>query len=326
MKRSALLAAIGVVAVAGGGAALWFVSWSNRTAEEKHLAALCSEVAGEIRRTPVDLEACRALWEKLGREPGRNHDPRLVRGRVELMLLLGKPTQQAWDVLEPVVTRQDAGPEDLLLGARVLERRHAETGDVSLAFRGSLLVKQHFDATGNVESLLMAWLLAFRAGDKQTTSRLASLMAAEFADSVPARLVAGLTAFFDSYLGRPRGVDKEALTTLAALDRDVEAAPPELTIALAVGNIDGTLEQVQAALDRLEDLTKSYRSSILARELLALGYVKLRTVQGCEQSLFHLDWLLKNHPDEPAADLWRNLRPAVERELERLRKGAKPVK
>jgi len=76
----------------------------------------------------------------------------------------------------------------------------------------------------------------------------------------------------------------------------------------------------------LDALVKSYRSSILVRELLALGYVKLRTVQGCEQSLFHLDWLLKNHPDNPAAELWRNLRPAVLGEMERLRKGPKPVK
>jgi hypothetical protein len=129
-----------------------------------------------------------------------------------------------------------------------------------------------------------------------------------------------------SYLGTPRKVDKASLDTLAALDVQVEDAPPELTVALAVRDIDGSLEQVQAALERLEVLTKSYRSSILARELLALGYVKLRTVQGCEQSLFHLDWLLKNHPDKPAAEFWRNLRPAVAGELERLRKGQKPVK
>lgn len=325
MKRGALLAAIAIVAVAAGGAALWFISWSKRTEEDKHLAELCGEVVKETTRTPVDVEACGALLQRLSRDPRRDDDPRLVRGRVELMLLLGKPTQQAWEVLEPLVTSADAGPEDLLLGARIMERRHAETGQASLAFRGALLAEEHFKATRKPESLLMAWLLAFRAEDKNTQARLAGTLAREFAESPSARLVAALEIFYKGYL-RDRSLDKGALQTLAGLDRELDTAPPELTTALAARDIEGTLEQVQAALDRLEALTKTYRSSILARELLAVGYVKLRTVQGCEQSLFHLDWLLKNHPDKPAADFWRNLRPAVAAELERLRKGQKPVK
>jgi hypothetical protein len=71
---------------------------------------------------------------------------------------------------------------------------------------------------------------------------------------------------------------------------------------------------------------RTYRSSILVRELLALGFVKLRTVRGCEQSQFHLDWLLRNHPENRSAELWRRLRQAVASELRRLRKGSKPVK
>lgn len=326
MKRGLMLAAIGVGVVAAGVAAAGFYSWSKDAAEEQRLAELYQGVVAETGRRPVDVQACQALLLKLTRDPRGDDDPRLIRGRAELMLLLGKPTQQAWDVLEVLVTGLDAMPEDLLLGARILERRHAETGQASQAFLAAQLAEQHFQRTGEAESLLMAWLLSFRAEDQDGAARFASTLASEFADSVSTRLVAALAGFYGSYLGNARRVDEVAVQTLAALDREVETSPPELTIALAAKDIWGSIEQVHSALDRLDALVKSYGSSILARELLALGYAKLRTVDGFEQSLFHLGWLLKNHPDNQAAELWRNLRLAFQKELERLRKGPKPVK
>lgn len=324
MKRGPLLAATGVLVVAVGLTAGWFYSWSKKTAAKQRLADLHQEVMTETSRRPVDVEACRSLLRKLTRAPGRA-DPRLVRGRAELMLLLDMPTQQALDVLEMQLTGSDATPEDRLLGARILERRHAETGEASQAFRGARLAEQHCRDTGQPGSLRTAWLLSFRAGDEDGMARIETTLANDFGGSVPARLVAALSGFYRGYL-RNRAVDEATVRKLAALDREIESAPPELTIALASRDIDGSIEQVQSALDRLEALVKSYRSSVLARELLAIGHAKLRTVDGCEQSLFHLDWLLNNHPENGAVEVWRNLRSAVRRELERLRKGAKPVK
>ncbi|MHC4813180.1 MAG: hypothetical protein ACYTGW_08170 [Planctomycetota bacterium] len=326
MKRGPLLAVIGIGVVAVGAAGTWFYSWSKDAAEEERLAKLQQEVVAETGRSPVDVKACQALLLKLTRDPRGADEPRLIRGRVQLMMLLGKPAAQAWDVVEVLVDRTDAGPEDLLLGARILERRHWETGKTSEAFRAARLAEQHFERTGEVVSLPMAWWLSFRAGDEEGTARIATRLANDFADTASARLVAALDAFYDEYLSE-RKLDKVALAKLAALDRELEATPAELTIALAAVDIQGAArEEIQQGVDSLETLLRTFHSSLLGRELIAIGLFRLQTVADCEQSLFHFDWLLRNHPENRAAADWRRIRGLVQDELERLRKGPERVK
>ena len=140
--RRQFLVFIAVGVAAAGAAAAWFYSWSQAAAEEERLAKLDQQVVAATKRAPIDVEGCQALLLKLRRDPRGADDARLIRGRARLMVLLGKPAQDAWTVIEVLVSGVDARPEDLLLGVRILERRHAETGESSQAFKAAWLAER----------------------------------------------------------------------------------------------------------------------------------------------------------------------------------------
>ena len=313
------IAGIAVLAIGGG---FWFQKVSAADATQARIGGLCGDVAEAISRAQIDMAACLELLTRLDRleQEFDLDDARLLRARAQLMVALEMSAAKIWQVVEVLVSGQDVAVEDLLLGAQIRKRRHAETGERDHAVSAAGLAELHFELTNDPASLQLAWQMASRADQQDRATGFAEILAKDFADTDAGRLVKSLAAFYAGY-GTKRELDPAALQELVVLERELPEVPEELSIALAAQGVSGNQEQQLAALGRLETVVKTYSTSVLARELLAIGHWRQQTLADCTTSRFHFDWLLRNHPRHQAVSAWQRMRTEVQVLLERLEKG-----
>ncbi len=148
MKHGRIWAATAAIVVLGGGS-IGFLVWRSATQRADQRARLIATVDAELRSGSRD--GLPALLRRVQEARKTDGDPALVLAEGRLLLGLGRE-QQAWDAVEIAVTSPGASPEARLLGARILERVAAMTGDRKACDQARGLAEQHVarDGVGGV--------------------------------------------------------------------------------------------------------------------------------------------------------------------------------
>jgi tetratricopeptide (TPR) repeat protein len=275
------------MAAAGVG----YVLVSSARAVEADVVELLQAAEAELRREQPDRTAIAPLLRRMA-EHERAEDARLLRARAGLELALGRP-HAAWKVLETLVLRAEVDASTLQLAARVHTELHALRGDVADVDRAMTFARQHYELTGDVESLFIAWQSARRGGRAEETREFVEQLTSRHPESVQARIAAAVDA-------------GASLAALQALEREVSTSPVELEFMIAVRLLEDEGGNVDEAIDRITAVLRAYPASIDARNLAALAYHR---AGARERRDGHLDWLLKNAPaDDRRRETWMALR------------------
>ena len=220
-------------------------------------------------------------------------DRRLILAHARLLLALDR-LEPAWNALGPLVLALEPEPEELLVGARILKRRHGLRGDPELVGQAADLAEAHFEVTGEVGSAFLAWQCARRAGRPEAAAALAEKLTTQFGTTPEGRFVAAL-ANEATTLGDLEKLEIDFADQSGPLDRAL--APEEVDFAIAFLLLRaGDKERIQDAIRRLETVLRTLSADPDARHLLALA---LHEAGDAKRRDLHLDWLLEN---APAAD------------------------
>lgn len=335
-----VLAAVGAVAVLGGGSAA-FVFW--RGARER--AAAVDEVVraadAEIALASVDRDSAQAVLRRLRAVRRDASSAELDRAEARLLLRLDR-TQEAWDAISALALRPGAEPDDQRIGAAILARKHAAGGRSGDADQAIALATMHHDATGSVDSLFLAWLVAYRStsvrrfaetrtrllADHGTTreGRFVALSSYYLAEDLANRLgirgdlerfrsLAGDAADSSEHLIARVLVDAESASAgatriaFASLAEGWSDAPPELTVLLAMADIlSGDAAAIRDASERLRAVITAVPASVEARHATVVAAIALgeRDSDTCRAQV---RWLLANGPaDDVRRRVWESLR------------------
>ena len=293
-----LLAVLGAVSIAGGG--YW---WQRQRQEAAELVRrTLQDVEAELARSPRDRGALGDLIRRLGKLPDANRERTLVRAQARVRLAQN-PTNPtvAWDLLSALAEALDAEPEDLWLGAGILARRHALSGNREDARRARSLAQRHYELTAEPRSLLLAWQSAHRAGDGEEEVRLALRLVEGHPDSLEAEMLSTWGTYFAE-----ESAGRATLGELRELEIRFTEVPLELEIMLVMGLLETREDgDYGAAVDRVQRLLPDYSAIVDLRYYAAVvdhlgGRIDQRNA--------HLDWLLGAAPDDPRRERWRNLR------------------
>jgi hypothetical protein len=262
-------------------------------AKRKELLALATT---ELGRRPLDRAGIQDALRALAKDDRLAQEPEVVRARAELELAAGRP-QAALDLVQVALHSGVPAPEDQILGAKIFAARAGLTGDIDDAKRASTLAEDHFTATGQHESLFLAWQCATRIEDRDRASTLADRLQAEAGDTTSGRLVRGLLS-----LDTERA---QAAAALRALEREVDEIPPELDVALATLELEDEDQNVRLhGLQRVEAVLARLPTFVGAR--IVAAYAFDRTGDATTRDA-HLRWLVEHHPADPRAESWRAL-------------------
>jgi tetratricopeptide (TPR) repeat protein len=299
MANKAVLGGLAVLLI--GGAAAWV--WLGGEAEaglDRVGAQLVARVAAERDRDVVDPAVFRKLLHEVQayRKQSVDVHPEVSRAEAWLHLQLGN-SQKAWDALQDALG-VTAEPASMILAVHILKARHAETGLADPAEQGMILAEDHYLATRAVSSLFLGWQLAVRVADADRTKRFVGLLAVH-PESPECRTAIALAKLPE--------VDQspEALAGYRKLLDDFAVPPEELLLAIAWCEV-GSGDAILTGLKRAEAVMESYRSSVMARTLIALASLRL---ERWERTLKYLDDLLRSHPGHNLTEFWRNLQVAA---------------
>lgn len=286
------LVAVGLAAAVG---AVLLVQQHRREREARVLALLAEADRVLEVATPDRSELSRVLAKLRKQGDVATADARLLRARARILAALGRE-RQALEELSGFLDRPDAVPEDLLLAARLHERRFAHTGELDEALAAMEFAERHFAATGSPASLFLAWQCAVRSGQIRDADRLAVQLFEETKGSRFARLVAALRAFDPAKPG--------TLAELARLAGEFDSPPAELELALGMAEIQ-TEEGLDRGLRRIEDVLARVPAYLEARNAAAVAYHRAGDRKRRDEQL---RWLLANAPsDDARRPRWRLL-------------------
>jgi hypothetical protein len=288
MKRlpATVLWTVLLLVLAIGGFVFVKVREAGRLSAERDL--LLQDVTTEIAKGPAAADLS-SLVTRIRAVPGYEEDWRFRLALAQIERARGH-YQQAWELLQGRASGGDATVAELHEGAAVSLELHAHSGDRQLGRRAMELAEHAYAVSHQPEDLLIAWQAALRTGAAEDRQRLAKL-AAEHAGSKEARLIA-----------RMEGTGQEDLAQLSSAFAE---EPVELALAriFAMLNADQTADAAAEA-DRLcqrapgiVDVRHFAAAASLA--LAARPGTPEATVQSLRlRALSHLDWLLKNAPEE----------------------------
>lgn len=286
------LAALALAAVVG----VFVLVYQQRRERRHRVVALLTEVEKALEASPVDRgELSRILGRLRKQLDDAPADVRLRRARARVLAALGRE-RQALEELRGLLDGPGVNVDDLLLAARLHERRFAHGGELDQALAAMGLAERHYAETGAPGSLFLAWQCAVRSGQIRDSDRLAARLLEEAKESRFARLVAALRAFDPA---KP-----ETTAELQRLAREFESPPVELELALAMAEIQ-TDEGLERGLQRIEDVLARVPTYVEARNAAAVAYHRVGDRRRRDEQL---RWLLANAPaDDARRPRWRKL-------------------
>lgn len=288
-----ILIGVAALVVVGAAAGYYFLSDDGGGGLDSAGQSLARQAEAAATAKVPDASTCRKLLQSILSHPQRREHRALMHAEAVLHLALGN-SRQAWDAISPAAGL-GAAPADAWLAARIQKRRHAETGTEDLGRQAGIRAEEHFDATGELPALFLAWQMAVRIEDRDRAKELAQRFAAH-ADTPAGRVVACLPEY-------PTQVPKaaEARAELRALLDEFDPVPEEVLLANAWVEIED-IDTALTGMKRAEGVLKTFAASIYARFLISLAAIRLERWQLAEQNA---RWLIQNHPQHPLAkDLW----------------------
>ena len=314
MSKSTTVVAL-VVAIVFGAGAIWYATLASDGELDAQAQAILGQVATEQTKETPDAATCRRLLAEIKAHPQRRVDASMVRGEAWLQLALGS-TQDALVTLEPNLLLS-VTPADQALGVEILRRRHAESGASEQAFRASVLAREHYAATGDVESLFDAWQMAGRGEDVEGMRRaeeLAVVLVRDHGSTLFGRLVAVLDASgypeLEAELGEDDGDVELDVAELRRLELEFEDLPEELHISLASKEItSASVDEIAAGERRLDHVLERFPSSLTAKLLRAVCDHRFRRFP---EAKARMNWLLEHYPDHHRTEGWKRMLERVE--------------
>jgi len=294
-----------VAALAGGG----YFGWKEMEARSAHAAAVQQVVDdGEalLRGERLDPSAAQAVIREISGLQGASDTPALLRVHARLLLALQRP-EAARKVIAPLILALEPAAEDRAIGARIFRRLHGLRGDAELAGQAADYAEGHYEQTGAVETLFLAWQCARRADRQDDAERLSGLLLDQHRETPHGRLVAALA---------DEGTEMSDLLSLevafAALPASLDGAllPEEVEFAIAHLLLRDAKEddsgQLTEAIRRLENILTTFPADPASRAYMA--FALHRSGDRAARNA-HLDWLLRNVPqDDPRREEWARIR------------------
>ena len=345
MKHRRTWAALVAVLVLAG-LAVGFVLWRDAARERAAVTALLTAVDAELGAGEPDRSEAGRLLREVREIRARSSDPALARAEARLLLGVGR-VDDAWRLLAPRADSPLADVEDLALGARLVARLHAATGEEARAGAALRLAGRWHGAVPAVEPAFLAWQVAYRSGGVAEWWHWREVLLTAHAGTPEAELARLSCYEFAQLLARRHGVsgpvdefervarelaDSEAglaaqrtlecreegeslrveqLEQLA--ERFTGAPPPELRLLLAMAAIaTSEAEAVRRGADVVREIIREVPSWIEPRHVAvvaAFGLTQGGELDPAERevALGHLKWLLQNSAGDARQRQWQQL-------------------
>ncbi|HLU38513.1 MAG TPA: hypothetical protein VK081_03955 [Planctomycetota bacterium] len=291
-NRVVVFTVVAVAVVASAGAGLY---WQQARAAAREREQLVSAAEVELGRDPQDrgalVRADRDLATRIEVDP----HPDMLHARARIALALRTP-DQALQLLDEAAFRGAAASVLAGTRARAHAMRHAIGGRIDDARQAIRAALDHFEATNEPASALLAWQCATRIGDSEEEAEIAERLAAAHPDSFESRVVQALRAF-----------DPERPETGAALrDLRVEGPSiPEIEVAIAALDVLSDDEDAQArGFVAIRAVLAEVPASKPARLVAVMAHDRAGDVAGRN---VHLRWLADSFPQDERAGQWRDL-------------------
>lgn len=250
---SRLIGALIAILVLGGGS-IAFIVLRAQSERADRVADVLRAVDAELASSH-DPESLRLVLRQIRNVRAEDPDTALRIAEARVLLELGR-TQEAWDSVRPLATAPGAADDALRVGALVLTRLHAESGDVATARQALAMADEHARRTGSSASRFLAWQLAYRAGDIGAFAALSTeIVDSEeqpFADAVRAAVGPMAGALADRI-----GLDRDELKSTA------EGDAGSLATAMALA------EEPPARAAEIDDLDARFEGGVPELEVVA---------------------------------------------------------
>lgn len=287
--------------------------WQNlqqRAAAAEARLQLVAQVASATDRAEPDLQELSRLAAALAKYPDHETAADLLAAAARIELARNRP-ERAEVLFGNLAANPAATPAEQGLGAEILLRvQAAGIGDASAATRrlrqAQAYAERAFEASGDPDDLLRAWLAASRLQDQAAVTRCAERLQA-VAAGAPAAELTQLAAQFDVTLPLPR---------IEALRAGFTVPPPELEamrvlLVLQSGDVRGASLAAEALLLRSPGVLAVRWAAALVFHACALGESagSGARAQWVERRNHQLDWLLQNAPaDDKRRAQWDRMR------------------
>lgn len=293
---------VGALLLLAGGGFAWQQLQQRRAAAEQR-RQLLADVDQALQQEAPDASELAALKLALERLPDHQSDRAAVLARARIERARQRD-QVAWEVLAPS-TGVDAGAAELRLGAELLLRLHARSGQREQARQARDLARRAYALSHDAADLLLQWQAEHRTGAAAEEEATQKQLLADHANSKEARLCAALQL--------------EGLEALAGEVRELMLEfvepPVELGMARAVVLIrEGDLAGAGDLLERLAD-----QASALV-DVRHLGAVQCHAVAADQQQPLevrhralerrnaHLNFCLEHAAaDDPRRQQWQDM-------------------
>jgi hypothetical protein len=269
MKHGRVWAALAAIAVLGGGS-VGFLLWRQHQDELRRRQELAASVAAALAGN--DRDELRSLLRRVAASRDESDSGELALAQGRLLLALGQE-RKAWDAVEVAATTPGASPEARLVGARILSRIHARTGERRFGDQARGLAEQHARATGDPASLFLSWQLAFRTADVEAFAGLRQELVTAHGDTLEGRTAKAIGGALAGLLATQFGLppESDALVSAAAGD-DARARLARLTVELQ-GAAPIATEPLVALIERWDEAPEELEIVLANGIIQGLGEV-----------------------------------------------------
>lgn len=301
MKRlpaTLLLTGLLLVAAIAAFAFVQLRAAGKRAAAQDQLLA---DVATEVAKSPPSSELS-SLVTRIRAIDGHESDRRFVIALAQIERVRGR-YQAAWDLLLPFATAGDANTAELREGALLSLELHAHSGDRQAGRRAMDLAGHAYASSRQAADLLVAWQAARRTYAVDDRDLIADRMKTEQPETKEWKLIAGLAK-----------VETAKVADLVELAADFPVEPLEIGIARTVLLLLGG--QPADAVNEADRLCQRAPGVADVRNFAAAASLALAQQEGTPEATrqalrakaaSHLEWLLKNAPEDGRRGEWTRL-------------------
>jgi hypothetical protein len=306
----------GIVAVAGllvvGLLGLGAQRWAAAREQAEQRATLLADVDAALASAPLDADQLSRLVAKLRSEPDHANDRALGFAEARIEFARGR-AERARDLFLERALEPGARAAEQAFGAQLLLRLH-DNGAASgkspsdLLAPAANLAESSYAATRDPEDLLRAWQAAERNGEHERAKAFAATLAADHADSAPARFVALAVAFDPAAGSQPI---ERALAGLAL--PPAEGRAMVAFAQLQAGDLAAAAATCDDAVARAPGVAVVRFAAAVTFHACALGCAEGSPDRAAWQKRrdVHIDWLLA----EPGVDADRLARVRAMRDV-----------
>lgn len=304
MRRvhTGVLITVGLLVLAAGALVVQRLrQGAERSAE---IAQLLDDVATEVKKDSPDGSELSRLKLRIEKLPEHATDRALILALTRIEIARGRDNA-GWELIAPYAAVGDASLAELRIGADLLLRLHARSGDRTQARRARELARRAYALSHDPGDLLVAWQAAHRIAATADAQETFELLRTEHKDSREERLC-------DLIESPPP--DDQFGARVHELEAEFKDEPIELGLARAVLLLKQG-DQV-AARTLLDELASRASALLDVRHLCAIAYHMAAASPDLPEAErqsartrrdAHLHFCLEHGPDDPRRAQWQQL-------------------